>query len=161
MKKWICLVMTGIMMLTLVACGSKKEDVKLEGNLSDILQQVYDGAELDSGLVEAMQYFDQGEITPELAETVLGTDDVDFTEGVYSMPMMSAQAYQCVLLRLAEGEDIEEAKQALLDNADPRKWICVEAESVVVENVGDVVLFLMSDNATAEAIQESFLALGK
>jgi len=161
MKKWICLVMTGIMMLTLVACGSKKEDVKLEGNLSDILQQVYDGAELDSGLVEAMQYFDQGEITPELAETVLGTDDVDFTEGVYSMPMMSAQAYQCVLLRLAEGEDIEEAKQTLLDNADPRKWICVEAESVVVENVGDVVLFLMSDNATAEAIQESFLALGK
>jgi len=161
MKKWICLVMTGIMMLTLVACGSKKEDVKLEGNLSDILQQVYDGAELDSGLVEAMQYFDQGEITPEFAETVLGTDDVDFTEGVYSMPMMSAQAYQCVLLRLAEGEDIEEAKQTLLDNADPRKWICVEAESVVVENVGDVVLFLMSDNATAEAIQESFLALGK
>ena len=108
-----------------------------------------------------MQYFDQGEITPELAETVLGTDDVEFTEGVYSMPMMSAQAYQCVLLRLPEGADVEEAKQTLLDNADPRKWVCVEAESVIVENVGDVVLFLMSDSATGEAIKTSFLALGK
>lgn len=161
MKKWISLVFVTVLALSLVACGSKKSDVKLEGSVSDILGQVYENAELDPGLVEAMQYFDQGEITPELAETVLGTDDVEFTEGVYSMPMMSAQAYQCVLLRLPEGADIEEAKQTLLDNADPRKWVCVEAESVIVENVGDVVLFLMSDSATGEAIKTSFLALGK
>ena len=161
MKKWISLVLTTVLALSLVACGSKKSDVKLEGSVSDILGQVYENAELDPGLVEAMQYFDQGEITPELAETVLGTDDVEFTEGVYSMPMMSAQAYQCVLLRLPEGADVEEAKQTLLDNADPRKWVCVEAESVIVENVGDVGLFLMSDSATGEAIKTSFLALGK
>ena len=161
MKKWISLVLTTVLALSLVACGSKKSDVKLEGSVSDILGQVYENAELNPGLVEAMQYFDQGEITPELVETVLGTDDVEFTEGVYSMPMMSSQAYQCVLLRLPEGADVEEAKQTLRDNADPRKWICVEAESVIVENVGDVVLFLMSDSATGEAIKTSFLALGK
>lgn len=161
MKKWISLVLTVILALSLVACGGKKDNVKLEGTLSDILAQVYANADLDSGLVEAMQYFDQGEIAPELVETVLGTDDVEFTEGVYSMPMMSSQAYQCVLLRLPEGADVEEAKQTLRDNADPRKWICVEAESVIVENVGDVVLFLMSDSATGEAIKTSFLALGK
>ena len=161
MKKWISLVLATVLALSLVACGSKKNDVKLEGSVSDILGQVYENADLDPGLVEAMQYFDQGEITPELAETVLGTDDVEFAEGVYSMPMMSAQAYQCVLLRLPEGADVEKAKQTLLDNADPRKWVCVEAESVIVENVGDVVLFLMSDSATGEAIKTSFLALGK
>ena len=52
--------------------------------------------------------------------------------------MMSSIAYQCVLLRVSEDQDIEAAKKLLEENADPAKWICVEAESVVVENVGDV-----------------------
>ena len=52
-------------------------------------------------------------------------------------------------------------KKLLMDNANPRKWVCVEAESVVVENVGDVILYIMADQATADAVKASFLALGE
>ena len=38
---------------------------------------------------------------------------------------------------------------------------CVEAESVVVENVGDVILFIMADKDDADAAKEAFLALKK
>ena len=44
-----------------------------------------------------------------------------------------------------------QAKKLLEENADPAKWICVEAESVVVENVGDVILFIMADKDVADA----------
>ena len=66
-----------------------------------------------------------------------------------------------MILRVAEGEDVEAAKKLLMDNANPRKWVCVEAESVVVENVGDVILYIMADQATADAVKASFLALGE
>ena len=75
--------------------------------------------------------------------------------------MMSSIAYQCVLLRVSEDQDIEAAKKLLEENADPAKWICVEAESVVVENVGNVILFIMADKDVADAAKEAFLALKK
>lgn len=86
---------------------------------------------------------------------------MEYAESYYSIPMINVNPYQCILLRLPEGADVEAAKETLLANADPRKWVCVEAESVVVENVGDVILFLMADTATADAIKASFLALGE
>ena len=50
-------------------------------------------------------------------------------------------------------------KKQIKENANPRKWICVEAEEVVVENVGNVVLFLMADKEEATPIKEAFLNL--
>ena len=76
-------------------------------------------------------------------------------------PGFNFNAYQCVLLRVSEDQDIEAAKKLLEENADPAKWICVEAESVVVENVGDVILFIMADKDVADAAKEAFLTLKK
>ena len=57
------------------------------------------------------------------------------------------------------GDDIDNAKREIADNADPKKWVCVEAESVIVESNGDVILFVMADTDTAEALRDAFLAL--
>ena len=92
---------------------------------------------------------------------MIGTADVEYEEGFYSLPMINVVPYQCILLRLPEGADMEAAKQTIADHADPRKWICVEAESVVVENVGDVILFVMGDSQTTNAMSAAFLALGE
>ena len=74
--------------------------------------------------------------------------------------MISSIAYQCVLLRVSP-DDVENVKTMLKENADVNKWVCVSAETVLVENVGDVVLFIMCDKDTAYAVSESFQALGK
>ena len=108
-----------------------------------------------------MQYYEIIAIPEERKEYILGTTEVLYSDSVYSAPMMSSIAYQCVVLRVEEGQDVETAKQLLLDNADPIKWVCVEAESVVVENVGDVILYIMCDYATADAIKTAFLALNE
>lgn len=164
MKKTVSILLTIILTASLTGCGGssgKDSSQNLEGSLSDILNTVYESAELSQDFREAMEYFDSGEIPADSAEYLIGTTEVEYTESIYSMPMMSAVPYQCILLRLPEGADADAAKQTIQDHADPRKWICVEAESIVVENIGNVVLFVMADNETANAMKTAFLNLAK
>lgn len=152
--------------LLLTSCGksdsSDAADVNLIGPLSDIMDTVYENADLSQDFRDSMEgSFDSGEIPADSAEYMIGTADVEYTESYFSMPMINTVPYQCILLRLPAGADVEAAKQAISDNADPRKWICVEAESVVVENVGEVILFVMGDTNTTNAIRSAFLALGE
>lgn len=161
-KRILAGILTCAMAVMLFAgCGSGKatESRNLEGSCEEILAKVYENAELTPDLREAMQYYQTMPIDESMEEYILGTTDVDYTDSVYSAPMMSSVAYQCVVIRLEADENVEEAKQEILEHADPIKWVCVEAESVVVENVGDVILFIMADQATAEAVKTSFLAL--
>lgn len=163
-KKMIAsILIIALTVMTLAGCGSKTENAggtaNLEGSCEKILEKVYEDAELDEDLRAAMEYYQTTAITEDMEEYILGTTEVNYTDSVYSAPMMSSVAYQCVLLRLEEGENVEDAKQLLVDNANPIKWLCVEAESVVVENVGDVILYIMADSVTAEAVKTAFLAL--
>ena len=169
MKKRLLILSMFLTALLITSCGKASEgdaadestDAHLVGSLSEIMNSVYENADLSQDFRDAMADFDAGEIPAESAEYLIGTADVEYTESYYSVPMISVNPYQCILLRLPEGADMDAAKETILTNADPRKWVCVEAESVVVENVGDVILFVMADTATADAIKASFLALGE
>ena len=169
MKKILAILLAGVMLVgTMTACGGSSDNAdaaaNLEGTCIEILDQIYATAELDADFVDALQYYEKTTIPTDDAEMkawMIGTSDVNFTDSVYSAPMMSSVAYQCILLRLEEGADVEAAKETLLASADPRKWVCVEAESVLVENVGDVVMFIMADEPMATAIKDAFLALAE
>lgn len=166
MKRLLTILLAGAMVVGMVACGGnggKETAANLEGTCSEILATVYENAELDADFREALTYFMNDPIPTDDAETqtyMIGTSEVAFTDSVYSAPMMSSIAYQCVLLRLEEGADVEAAKETLLASADPRKWVCVEPESILVENVGDVVMVIMADEPMATAIKDAFVALG-
>lgn len=165
MKKAITVILSLTMTAALFAgCGNKnagEQAAGLDGTCAEILEQVYEKADLDADLREAMEYYQNTPVEAESAEYILGTTDVKYTDSVYSAPMMSSVAYQCVLLRLDKDADAKAAKKLLLEKADPIKWVCVEAESVVVENVGDVILYIMADQKTADAVKTAFLALGE
>ena len=165
MKRLLSILLAGAMVVGMVACGGNggNTTANLEGTCSEILATVYENAELDADFREALSYFANETIPTDDAEMqtwMIGTSDVAFTDSVYSAPMMSSIAYQCVLLRLEEGADVEAAKETLLASADPRKWVCVEPESILVENVGDVVMVIMADEPMATAIKDAFVALG-
>ncbi len=132
----------------------------IEGDLQDVMAQIYEGVDLDAETKEAMQGYVSDTLTAENEQAILGVEGVPYTEGVYSVPMMSSIAYQCVLLRV-NPEDVDKVKEMLKENADVNKWVCVSAETVLVENVGDVVLFIMSSQDAAYAVSASFQALAK
>lgn len=138
------------------ACGDKKESSgNLEGSLTDIMASLYENAELNPDFRNNLDSYETVEITDDLESYILGTDEITYTEGVVSMPMMSSMAYQCVLLRVDEA-DVESAKQLLKDNADPDKWVCVSAETTLIESRGNVIFFIMSAKEEAYAMNTAF-----
>ncbi|MCM1253738.1 MAG: hypothetical protein NC321_13035 [Clostridium sp.] len=147
------------------ACGKTDADsaqtTVIEGELPDIITQIYAGLDnLDAETKEAMQNYVYDTLTAENEQALLGVADIPYTEGLYSVPMISSIPYQCVLLRV-EPEDVDTVKEQLKANADVNKWVCTSAETVLVENIGDLILFIMSDKDVAYAVSASFQALGK
>lgn len=158
-KKLILTALCISMTMLCMACGEKKESAdNLEGSLTDIMASIYNNAQLDADFREALDGFETVELTDDLEISILGTDEITYTEGVVSMPMMSSIAYQCVLLRVDEA-DVETAKQVLKDNANPDKWVCVSAETTLIESRGNVIFFIMSSKNEAYALNEAFQKL--
>ena len=69
--------------------------------------------------------------------------------------MTGSIAHSVVLIRLEDAKDATKAVEDIKKNADPRKWICVEAENVYVLSKGDLVVLIMS-NELAPKIKENF-----
>ncbi len=86
--------------------------------------------------------------------TVLG----DVEAGVVSASLINAQAYTLALLRLKDGVDLAAAGQALLDDANAGKWVCVYPDKAAVAGGDGVLCFVMADGELidAEALTGAF-----
>lgn len=169
MKKILAMALAIVMLFSFTACqslgtGSNKTGSKnLEGSLEEILDKIYKTADLDEQFKE---YIENGlmkvELNEENTQSYLNTDSIEFESGLASDPMMQPSAYLLVLIRVKEGADIEKIKSEIKEKADPMRWICVGVDpaNIYVDNVGDVVMLVMSDQA-GKALHEAFLALGK
>ncbi len=124
-------------------CGAEKEK-NVEGTLEEIMTKVY--AELPQEQIPMA--LTNIEVTDENIEYYLGTKDIDYKEALASESMVGSIPHSVVLVRLNEGADVDEAKKAIESSVNPRKWICVEAENVIVKSKGDLIILIMvSENA--------------
>lgn len=142
-------VLSSIMMLcfAITGCGSKN----IEGTLPDLMEKVYQDMDEDQ-FPMALQNI---EVTEENVEYYLGSKDIEFKEALASESMTGSIAYSVVLVRTKEGADVEKIKTKIKESVDPRKWICVEAENVIVESKGDLIIVILA-NDTAEEIKKGF-----
>ena len=74
-------------------------------------------------------------------------------EGAVYEPMMGSQAFSLVLVRVADATKAEQVARDMKANIDPRKWICVQADQVMLAGYGDVVMFVMLDSALGKTAQ--------
>ena len=136
-----------ILSLILVMCvmfsyGCMQKNV--EGTLEEIMEKVY--AEIPED--ERPMMLQNTEVTEENIEYYLGTSDIEYEEALASESMNSSIAHSVVLVRVKNNADIESIKTKIKENVDPRKWICVgvDEEDVVVENKGNLIILIMSQN---------------
>ncbi len=137
--------------------------VNIDGSLEEILHEIYETATLSESFRE---FTKNGLITTKInqggSEYFFGTDDIEFKEAIASEPMMTTSAYSLCLMRLNDEESVDKIKETIKNNVNPQKWICVgvKRENVIVDNMGDLVILIMSDNE-ADSLHEAFLKLAE
>ena len=148
MKKILFMLCALVLSISLTGCGQKN----VEGTLEEIMDKVYASIPEDERPMMLMNT----EITEENVEMYLGTSDIEFEEALASESMTGSIAHSVVLVRVKDGANVEAIKEKIEQNVDPRKWICVEAEEVEVENKGNLIILIMSSETTVEKIENSF-----
>ena len=144
MKKMIALVLVLVMALSLAACGNKAADkTPLAGTMEENTLKVMEIAPVE---------FMGGIIPVDLADADATwyftglSDAAQITDVAVYEPMMGSQAFSLVMVRTAEGADPVAVAQEMKDNIDPRKWICVGADEMMVVTYSDVVMLVMLDS---------------
>lgn len=137
-----------VVLFSLTGCKEKQ----VEGTLEEIMTKVYADISED----ERPMMLTNTEITKDNIENYLGTKDIEYKEALASESAVGSIAHSVVLVRMQDGADIEATKKKIKENANPRKWICVEAEKVVVKNKDNLIILIMSSSDTAKKIENSF-----
>lgn len=75
----------------------------------------------------------------------------DIDEGVISEAMIGSMAYSAFLIRVKDGADVNKIKGDILSGINPRKWICVGADKVIVGNSGNLIFMVMADSQIINA----------
>ena len=154
MKKFkifgLCFVLV-LTMFMVTGCGSKN----VEGKLEDIMDKLYADIAEDNrpGGLGNM------EVNAENVESFIGTNKVEYTEAIDSESMMGSIAHSVVLLRVKDASKIEEYKEEIRENVNPRKWVCVgvEKDEVIIENKGDLlVVIIVQDKDNRQKIADAF-----
>lgn len=70
---------------------------------------------------------------------------------VVSESMTGSQAYSLVLARVKDEADAQAVADAMLENIQMNKWVCVMADKARVAAFGDKVLFVMSSSELTDA----------
>lgn len=152
MKK-LLLVFLGFVLLFTVGCGSNGEETLVAGELSDLMVKVYEGIPDDQKPMMLMDV----EVTEENVESFLGSASIKYEKALASESAVGSIAHSVVLVRAQKGQDVEKLKNDIKTNVNPRKWVCVgvEEDKVIVDNIGDLVILIMS-NDHAETIHQNF-----
>ena len=75
--------------------------------------------------------------------------------------MIGSIAFSMVMVRVAPGEDTRAVAEEMKSGIDPRKWICVAADDLLVTGYGDVVMLIMLDSGSGLTAQSFVDAFGK
>lgn len=149
MKKFIAFVLVAVMALSMVACGGKGADkAPLEGTMEENVMKVMEIAPVEfmAGTmpVDLTDTSEDGKWALSYFTGLQSADNV--TDVCVYEPMMGSQAFSLVMVRTAEGADPVAVAQEMKDNIDPRKWICVGADEMMVVTYSDVVMLVMLDS---------------
>ena len=147
------------------ASGSTAAGVTMASSLTEIMDAVLAGAPADQLPMLLPADLNGGEkyapLTEENSEYNLGVARDRYADGIDAEAAMSSVPFSVCLVRANSAEEAEQLAADIEANADPRKWICVEAESKIVDYSGDVVILIMTGADSAEAIHAAFTALAE
>lgn len=176
MKKLFCLLLAAALPAALAACGaapaestpavsepavsepatsepavSEPAGAEADAALAALVEQIYEKQPLDIPLELLPVDGLDGGTAAWMVGLVEGSVLDDVEAGVVSAPLINAQAYTLALLRLKDGVDLAVAGQALLNDANGQKWVCVFPDAAAVAGQDGILCFAMADDELVDA----------
>jgi len=162
MKKLAYALVIALVLVT--GCGKEEKknetnnnDTVFSANLEDYAAKLYEGVAEEN----LPMMLGNLELTEEDIEYYIGTKDIKWEKAIASESMVGAVPHSVVIIRMSEDateKDYEDAMTKIKENANPRKWVCVEASNVYVERNGNLIALIMS-NELADTIKTNFKGL--
>ncbi len=145
--------------MLLAGCTTPENRV-LEDDLNAILETMYAYEGLEEDTRNFLENLTVKEVEDDRADFHMGSDDVNYSEAIASVPSLGTAPFEVTLIRASRNADIEAEISEIESNINPMKWVSfgVEPENIVVDNIGDVIIIIMSDDHVDE-IHEAFLSL--
>ena len=167
MKKFVAIVLALSLVLSLAACGGKKNQeteaaaLTVEGTMEELLNKTIEQRPVEfMGGVIPVDLTDSSEDGLWALKSYTGLEDAaQISEAAAFEPMMGSMAFSMVLVRVANEADSKAVAESMKSGIDTRKWICVEADDLKVAGFGDVVMLIMvnSDSGmTAQSFVDAF-----
>ena len=187
MKKILAILLAAAMLLSMAACGNKKNEdpsgepgstategtVATEGTTdtvgSALLEDFQANAtgsaqEIAEHLLTNKAIAFMGAVAPVEEGLLTGfgeTEITGFEEGAMFAPMIGTIPFMGYIFALSDGADVESFKTMLKDNANLRWNICTAAEELIVANEGNTVFFLMSPRSFEQPETENTDTVGQ
>lgn len=173
MKKIIALCLCAVMLLSLCACGSKKEEtpaapqIESAVALLDAVWQSYAeeekfpcaGGDLDHANMEGPGEYAVG--SAEALDASFGipaADAANVTEAASLMHMMNLNTFTAGAFRLSAGTDMAAFAENVKANVLQRQWICGCPDTLVIIGVGDYVVSAFGEAGIIETFKTRTLA---
>lgn len=177
-KRFIAFILAAVAVFALSACGGATEAetetgtgaagsetesaaATLEGSCADIIAKVYENIAPDSVTAEFMAQLINKEVNAENELDFLGVTGIPYSEAIASESMIQPHVYSFMVLRIKEGEDVEEARLMLKNNLNLSKWVCMSAEKSVIIKHGDVIMAVMSTEEVCAEVEAAIRELIK
>lgn len=164
MKKQSIIIIIGIILVAIIVgvfIMNKKnseniEKVKIDNveDMKAMLKSIYEKLNDELPTLETAE-IDASDEMQVSAYTGLSSNK-DIEKMVVSEPLMNAQAYSALVIKVKDGANIENIKKDILDNINMRKWICVSAEKLYITNSGNIIFVIMSNEDWASSVYKEF-----
>lgn len=123
-------------------------------SVDEFLKEVYAGVSQDL-LPMGIESMEQDLTDVETVQYTSGLTDLSQVDGItVSESMIGSIAYSLVYVRTKDGADADAIRQQMMENINPAKWICVQAEKQLAVKLGDDVLYVMGHPDTVAAVYE-------
>lgn len=94
------------------------------------------------------------------APSYVGLSEQLFTEYVEDSivyePMISPATSSLCIVKVSDDANVADLKQEVIDNCNPRKWVCTGAEKCLAIDSGNYILLIMSTPDNCEAMKNAF-----
>lgn len=135
---------------------SSKLNIQSVEEMESLVDKMYEGVETFQSL--ATTRLDLND--KNMVSSITGLDSTEKIDAVVvSEPMMSAQAYSMVLVKVKDAKDANEIAKKMNESVNPNKWICVSAEKIYTTSSDNIVCLVMANEEMAKPVFENFKKL--